>query len=427
MGLPTSYTPKRSLLGIGAALALCGLTLTARAEDIPLPQAANAPYSAPIAKLQVTGSADKFSVDADHADAKSLLSAIFYQANAQFTTDNSVAGQVTLRLSGQSLITTLDAVCRQLLIHYKKDSKGIYLFEQDIEAVRVAITRIKDQNALLRQQLRSYGLSLPEDSRLDSAPRERAAQISRAAGSNDPALDASAGAGGLGGGGGTFGGARGSSLKAGASATNRQGGRSSEAAGSPGALRSRALAKSDSAQNSLTNGLKYLTADTLAEIFAVNPQNNELQNPDSYRAFLKENGYVWINTGAQKTPVTEVLRELGRQSNTPILIDTSVPSGPKFVIQGYITPRSLPEALNILTQSSRLTWRMLGASVYVEALPDFQLFFNSTSPRVIFGSSALQTQQNGGQGQGQQGINSSNYALPSQTPLPITNGDKKTP
>jgi len=364
-----------------------------------LPQAANAPYSAPIAKLQVTGSADKFSVDADHADAKSLLSAIFYQANAQFTTDNSVAGQVTLRLSGQSLITTLDAVCRQLLIHYKKDSKGIYLFEQDIEAVRVAITRIKDQNALLRQQLRSYGLSLPEDSRLDSAPRERAAQISRAAGSNDPALDASAGAGGLGGGGGTFGGARGSSLKA----------------------------KSDSAQNSLTNGLKYLTADTLAEIFAVNPQNNELQNPDSYRAFLKENGYVWINTGAQKTPVTEVLRELGRQSNTPILIDTSVPSGPKFVIQGYITPRSLPEALNILTQSSRLTWRMLGASVYVEALPDFQLFFNSTSPRVIFGSSALQTQQNGGQGQGQQGINSSNYALPSQTPLPITNGDKKTP
>jgi hypothetical protein len=189
----------------------------------------------------------------------------------------------------------------------------------------------------------------------------------------------------------------------------------------------RAVGRGDTPQNGAAFGSNYLTPEYLAEIFALNLQTNTLQNPDSYRAFQKENGNVFINTGTQKVPVTEVLQELGRQSNTTILIDSSVPTGPKFAVQGYITPRPLAEALNVLTQSSRLTWRWLGAMVYVEALPDFQLFYNSTSPRVIFGSQALPTQQNGGQGQQYNSGNSLNYAPPSQIPLPITNGEKKTP
>ena len=108
MGHPLISHSLGGLLRLTAALALCGLTVLAHGDTTSAPQAANAPYSAPIAKLQVTGSAEKFSIDADHADAQSVLRAIFSQANAQFTTDNSVAGQVTMRLSNQSLTTTLD-------------------------------------------------------------------------------------------------------------------------------------------------------------------------------------------------------------------------------------------------------------------------------------------------------------------------------
>ena len=189
-------------------------------------------------------------------------------------------------------------------------------------------------------------------------------------------------------------------------------------------------AKGDAAASGYSNAkdevpLKFLTQESIAEIFGLNPQTNTLQNPDNYLAFLKQNGLVYINTGGSKAPVTEVLQELGRQSNTPILIDPSVPTGPKFNLQGYISPRTLPEAMQVLTQSSRLTWRWLGGSIYVSALPDFQLFYNSASPRVIFGSSGLPSQQ-GGQGQ-QSSSNNGAYAVPNQPPLPITNGDKKTP
>lgn len=422
MGLPTFYHPGRSLFRLGVTLALCGLAFPARAEGTPSPQAANAPYAGPIARLQVTGSAEKFSIDADHADAQSVLKAIFNQANAQFTTDSSVVGQVTMRLAGQSLATTLDAVCKQLLIRYRKDANGIYVFEQDAEAVKVAITRLRDQNALLRQQLRSFGLSIPEDAVLDSA--SAAAPGVAGPGSVPNALRAAPG--GFGGGAGGF--ARGPEMKSNLSGGGRSGG---GAQAYPDSTQRRAMvrpelgAKGEVGQKD-DAPLNYLTTQSIAELFALNPQTNTLQNPDNYLAFLKQNGLVYINTGGQKAPVTEVLQELGRQSNTRILIDPSVPTGPKFNLQGYITPRTLPEALNVLTQSTRLTWRWLGPSVYVSALPDFQLFFNSTSPRVIFGGSAYPTQQSGGQGQ-QFNNNSGAYAQPNQTPLPITNGNKKAP
>lgn len=445
MGIPTLYGYGRKLGLIGVALVLGGMAGPAGAEETPSQQAANAPYAAPIARLQVTGNAEKFSVDADHADAASVLKAIFNQADAQFTTDSSVVGQVTMRLTGQTLATTLDAVCKQLLIRYDKNAKGIYVFKQDTEATLAAITRVKDLDVLLRRQLRSYGLSVPEDAVLDSLPTLRGADPSvsnalKPGGSGQQPTNSAVVSGGRGGFGGGSGG-RGNDPRAGGADAGNQRDRSTAV---PGIVQRKTSARSDTFQKNDSGGkdeaaagsvlgsLNYLTAQDLSEIFALNPQKNELQNPNNYRAFLQQNGLVYINTGGQKAPVTEVLQELGRQSNTRVLIDPSVPTGPRFNLQGYITPRTLPEALNVLTQSTRLNWRWLGASVYVNALPDFQLFFNSTTPRVIFGGSAYPTQQNTGQGQqngapGQQGLTNGIYGQPGQTPLPITNGEKRTP
>ena len=437
MGIPLFCRSGRKPGLLGVALFLGVLPWTAHADEIQAQQAVGAPYSAPIARLQVTGNAEKYSVDADHADAHSVLKAIFDQANAQFTTDNSVVGQVTMRLTGQTLTTTLDAVCKQLLIRYHKDPKGIFVFEQDTVATKDAIARIQELNGSLRQQLRAFGLSVPEDAVLDSFSEAGGAGV---AGGKSGAISQSAtnSAGGFGAERGGFGGggaAKTPDLKTSAPDGGNQGGRSLAA---PGAVQRNPALKADirtrsdngvadrGAQNSLLGNLNYLSTQDLAEIFALNPQRNELQNPNNYRAFLQQNGLVYINTGGQKEPVTEVLQELGRQSNTRILIDPSVPRGPKFNLQGYITPRTLPEALNVLTQSTRLSWRWLGANVYVNALPDFQLFFNSTTPRVIFGNNAYPMQQGNGQGQ-QQFNNNGVYGQPGQTPLPITNGEKKTP
>jgi hypothetical protein len=429
MGIPISYSYGRKLGLLGLALVLCSLTGSARAEETTPQQNAGAPYSVPIAKLQVTGNAEKFSLDADHADALSVLKAIFNQANAQFTTDSSVVGQVTMRLTGQSFATTLDAVCKQLLIRYQKNAKGIYVFEQDAEAAKATILRLQEQNALLRQQLRAMGLSLPEESVFDSARSGVSGPAGRAGGLPSPTNAAPPG--GFGGGGIGKTPENKSTVPDRARDGGRQGSASEPtprraAAKADQDLRGNAGGRTDALPNNLTANLNYLTAEDIAEIFAVDAQKNALQNPDNYRAFLQQNGLVYINTGGQKIPVTQVLQELGRQSNTGVILDSSIPTGAKFNLQGYITPRTLPEALNVLTQSTRLTWRWLGARVYVAALPDFQIFFNSTSPRVIFGGSAYPTQQFGGQGQ-QQLNNNTGYGSPNQTPLPITNGEKKTP
>lgn len=418
MGISISTGYRRKLTLLGATLALCGLTSLVCAEEMTTTQAAGAPYAAPLAKLQVTGSAEKFSLDADHADAQSVLKLLFNQANAQFTTDSSVVGQVTMRLSGQSFSTTLDAVCKQLLIRYHKDTRGIYVFEQDTEATKAAITRLKDLNGLVRQQLRSYHLSLPEDSVLDNVP-EPALQLSK------KVAGGVLGASGLAGGG--LGGSNG-----GWAPDSRQGVPNASYGAARGQMltdpqRLRSSTKDDAGATNGIGRLNYLTERDLAQILQLTPQNDALQNPDDYRLFLQQNGLVFINTGGQKAVVRDVLQELGRQSNTSIVIDASVPTGRKFNLQGYITPRTLPEALNVLTQSTRLNWRWLTNSIiYVSALPDFQIFFNSTTPRVIFGANAYPTQQNGGQGQAPQNSVPA-YGQPSQTPLPITNGEKKTP
>jgi len=435
MGIPPSYNSGRKLLTVGVTLALCGLTVLARAEDTLPQQTPGAPYTTPVSKLQVTGNMEKFSVDADHADVQSVLKAIFSQAHAQFTTDSSVVGQVTLSLSGQSLTTTLDAVCKQLLLRYQKNTNGIYVFDQDAVAVKAAIVRLQEQNALLRQQLRYFGLNVPDDKVLDAlgpgGPGGGAV-----GGPGGPLGNAPNAGGGLGGGGGRT---NAKSNLAPGSQGGRGGGQplpDSQRRG--GATGNSVNADSVAKEDSIPQRFNYLSKETLEEIFALKPQSNSLQNPDSYRAYMRQSGLVWINTGDQRAPVTEILQELSRQSNTPIAIDPSIPKGSKFTMQGFVTPRTLPEALQVITQGTHLAWRWVGTHILVSALPDFQIFYNSNSPQVIVGSTPLQSQQNGVIGQyrsqTQQPANNTNggYASPRQTPLPITNGpaannEKKNP
>ena len=434
MGTPPSYNSVRRLLKVGVTLTLCSLTVLVRAADTPSQQATGAPYTTPVTKLQVTGNIEKFSVDADHADVQSVLKAIFNQTHAQFTADNSVVGQVTLILSGQSLTTTLDAVCKQLLIRYQKNANGIYVFEQDAQAVKAAILRLQDQNALLHQQLRSYGLNVPDDSVLAAlpvgAPGGAVPSGANSSGANAP---------------GGFGGGGGNSARTGARSSFAQGAQSGRGGGQPLPDSQRRNVQphngvnADGGAKDDTTQLNYLTKEYLEEIFSLKPETNTLQNPDGYRAYMKQSGLVWINTGDQKAPVTEILQELSRQSNTPIGMDPSIPRGSKFTLHGFFTPRTLPEAMQILAQSAHLSWRWVGPTIFVSALPDFQIFYNSNSPQVIYGSTPLQSQQNGiagqgGRGQIQQPANNSNngFAAPRQTPIPITNGptanvEKKAP
>lgn len=446
MGFSLFTYSARALCLMGAALALSGSAISADADEVQTQQAAGAPYATPASKLQVNGTQTKLSLDAEQVPVQSLLKTVFNQVHSQFTIENGVVGQVTMHLTDQSLGTILDAVCKQLLIRYHVDAHGIYVFEQDTEATKAAIARIQDLDSRLRVQLRALGLSLPEDNVLDGLRNAPAGTSPRGGANGDKGPQGPQGPQGAGGPGrsGGFGGGRASqppgNLNGGGGPAPDGASADGRVQSAPGlnrrnaSIRGSGAPKTDSlAKDNKTEELQlnYLTPDAVAQIFGLNGQNNALQNPDAYRAWAQQNGFVFINTGNQKAPVVEILEELSRQSNTPILIDSSVPHGPKFSLQGYITPRSLPEALSALSQAARLTWRWIGSTVYVTALPDFQIFYNSVTPRVVYGNSALQTQQvqqsqaPAPQSQINNGYNG--YLPPTQTPLPITNGEKKTP
>ena len=68
--------------------------------------------------------------------------------------------------------------------------------------------------------------------------------------------------------------------------------------------------------------------------------------------------------------VTVVLQDMARQARVPIFTDSSVPASAAFRIEGRITPRPLPEALNALSLAAHLTWKWAGDRVVVSAAPD---------------------------------------------------------
>ena len=71
-----------------------------------------------------------------------------------------------------------------------------------------------------------------------------------------------------------------------------------------------------------------------------------------------------------------------------------MPNGSKFTLRGSISPRPLPEALNILTRYARLEWRWIGNTIFVQTAPDFQIFFGEEKePRVRYAPAAQSIQR----------------------------------
>ena len=360
------------LIMAAAALLLLSTPLTGRTDPTPMDMSGQGgiPVAPSASKLQVTGTAQKVSIDADHADVQSAIKAIFDQAKLQFTLDSSVTGQLTLRLTDQSLDVTLDTICKQTFLRYHRDAgTGIYTFEQDTDAIKAAFTHLRDLNLQMRQQLRDQGLELPSEEQIGLATNGMYRQ-----GSNTP-IPGKAG--------------RGDKGDTGAAAPARPD-------GAVGGSRQRSIPLNNANANDI---LGFLNPGNTA------PLNDS--DKEAYFQFLRQNSLVSINTQGQEVAVTDVFTELQRQSNTSLLVDPDVPRGPKFRMQLTLRPTTLVDALNLLCPALHLNWRRINSSVFITPTSDFQIFWGSSSqPRVIYGQSPVQSQRgfsNGG-GNGQNGF-----------------------
>ncbi len=420
--------------------------------------------------LQISGTKVQFSVEADHADVLSSLKALFVQANKQFDADSAVAGQITLKLTSQSLETVLASICKQTFIKYKLDaSTGIYHFEQDIDAVKQAFARLDALSALMRQQLRDMGLGLPEDSKIDGAYAktltsetngERSVApgaTGRQFGAGDLGPPGAAGPGGqvsqrnggANGGragnnplvtngadvpqaqgqsqaGGGFGGGGGLSQKANPTglpekAISRGAGREANAQDSvrgknnvpqvatpkvDGAVQSSRAVSPTFKDSQIPT--YFVPEELLLQLLqADNSKTNNLSvTPFAFNraldTYLKENNLIAINTGNIAVPVADVLAELGRQANVPILIDPMVPRGSKFRITLTLPACSLNEALNLVLPPAHLLWRTINNAIYVTPKPDFQIFYGeSVNPIINYRNNQLNGQSRGQQSPGQ--------------------------
>ena len=399
-------------------------------------------------RLQVSGNRQQFSIEADHADVQSALKAVFVQADKQFDMDNNVAGQVTLKLTSQTFDTTLSSLCKQTFLKYRVDAgTGIYHFEQDADAVAASFKRINTLNAELKQQLRSFGLDLSDDMKLEAAlgvtnggrnatnPTNLQADSAGnvAAKGRADGLIAN-GQGGFGGGqAGPGGGGLSTQNQAPAGSLGSVGerrsggaGRSIGPAGPVGNLQEKNAAPAGAAGKANTDALQtppgykdvainpdFISTDQLVKLLEANGLTSFQVPPQTldraYGYYLKQNSLLTINTNGVAIPVSDVLAELSRQSGVPIMLDPSVPRGPKFRINLSLPPCSLNEALNLVLPPAKLRWRMINNRVYVTPNPDFQIFYGSApTPYVIFGNGysnsnqSQRGQQNGGP-QGQNG------------------------
>lgn len=387
--MPCSFfSPIGRVAGIVAALALAMAAGPVSAEPVQPPAG---PAAAQPSSLRVTGTALQITVEADHADVQKTLKSLFDQANKQFDVDSTVAGTVTLRLTDQTFETVLKSICKQAFLRYQQDAgTGIYHLERDPEMIKESFSHLDSLNADLRRQLRALGLELPEDAQLD---RMRFSQNRVNAKAMLPAPNGPEG---------TAGRSLSVPDKQAASGANGRGG----AAASRGSVEDKQKdenLKQDAPKFKegvimLPEGLSQGALDMLFS----SPNVDKEQLPvleQNYLEFLHQNNLVAFNSNGAQYPMTDVLKELGRQANVPIWIDPSVPSGKQFRISLNLPPHTLEEALNLILPASRLRWRWIGSSVYVTPTPSFQIFYGSApQPYVIYGNfSNSQSQQRGQQ------------------------------
>ena len=357
--------------GIAAAAlfasGFCGAGNIAARADSPGQQYPAQTNAAPAATLQVTGTPSRFSVSANHADVQDALKTVFDQAGKQFVLDNNVTGQITLRLMDQPLNIVLDAISRQAFLRYRTDANtGITTFERDDDALRGAFARLRSLDASLRDQMRLLGLGLPSENALGFAQGGR---------------------------GGAYGGAtqngnngqNGNDLRNGLEEAMR----ASRRGALPGAPE--------------TPALKDGTTQAGGRVLQIAPQGPAAQANDADKAaldtngvadlqqFLQANNFVSFHIPLDKPePIYNILQGWAQQAKVAILIDPDVPNGPKFRLRGSISPRPLPEALNLLAPSAHLEWRWVGNTIFVATAPDFALFFgDEKEPRVRYAPQPL--------------------------------------
>ena len=320
-----------------------------------------------VSRIQVSGSADKMSLDVERGDVVSVLKAVMKQGQKMFIPDATVTGQVTLSVSDQSISNVLKAICEQSFLKYQiKDN--IYKFTRDEDSIKSSFSRLKELNVQLRQQLRTLGLELPEDSVLDSPER----------------------AGGFGGGSNNGVGDKTLNVRtkdlAGADPSNRSRKMTPDAVkNARDSIRSKSSdedqkSKGEQIQNSPalsnTNEIHTLTNGVDGPSSASLERTNNYLNGLSYQDFLQRNRLVYFNIPAEKPePVSSVLQSIGRQANVPVFIDQSIPNSLKFRLWGNMSPRQLNDALNTIAPRARLQWRWVGNTVYVVPAPDFQIAF----------------------------------------------------
>lgn len=326
----------KNSLRIAMAVAMLGaasLATDAQQNQLQLAQNGAQGYQKPVGTLQVTGTIEKFTISANRADVLDALKLVFEQAEKQFTPVGNISGTVTLRLTDQPLVTTLDAICKQTLLRFRFDANsGIFFIERNDAAVRDAIQKLRQLDAELRNQLRLLGLNLPNEANFGLMQ-------------NNTAFNATGRGGGAG-----FGGA----VKVVPNVNNalpENGVKSQGVAPSNLGLRAKA------AEDGLPAGV----------------------GRDNYYELLKQNRYVYFAAKDKPTPVYDILQQFGQQAGVPVLIDPGVPKGSKFVLRGTLSPRPLTDALNLLAPYARLEWRWLGDSVFVTATPEFELLLQDVS------------------------------------------------
>ena len=333
-------------------MAFFGVNNGAARADFPGQQYTTQNNAAPAAMLQVTGTAVRFSVAANHADVQDALKTVFDQAGKQFVLDNNITGQITLRLSDQPLNVVLEAICRQSFLRYKANANtGIFSFERDDDALRSAFTRLRSLDSGLRDQMRLLGLSLPSENAFGAAGSRSGAYGAAQNGNN---------------------GQNGNDLRNGLDEAMN----ASRSGGAPGAA-GRSAAKDGNTQ----------VVGRVLQVAPQGPLAGQAVDPDKaaqdtigiadIQQFLQTNNFVSFHVPADKPePVYSVLQSLGQQARVTMLIDPNVPIGSKFTLRGSLSPRPLPEALNILAPYARLEWRWVGNTIFVQTAPDFALFYN---------------------------------------------------
>ncbi len=318
-----------------------------------------------VSRIQVSGSTDKMSVDVEHGDLVSVFKAVMKQGQKMFTPDATVSGQVTLSLSDQPLASVLKAICEQSYLKYQvKD--GIYKFTRDDDAIKVSFTKLKELNLQLRQQLRTLGMELPDDSNFDMANNRAGFGGGKANAKSMPLLPKDKKA---------F-----DSPLANAPQAPQEVQKARDSVRGNSAERQSIKIKSEQFSRgdkiATPNGVVSQSAGDNLELNDSKVNGNNTLNGLSYQEFLERNKLVYFNIPSEKPQsVSSVLQSIGQQANVPIFLDQSIPNTLKFRIWGNLSPRQLNDALNTITPRARLQWRWVGNTVYVVPAPDFQLAF----------------------------------------------------